>query len=164
MQQVLDITHGRGAYGALDCVLGDGTAKMVNAVRTGGTVLLYGLLSDADVTSLPTRDILFNVKQACVAESSGQSCLQAGCTVVDAVSHAPSLCDCMYQVRGFTLEAWLQGLAQDERQARLHDMMRLLEQGIVAPLIGNCYALERCKEAVDEIMRPGRTGKPLVIG
>lgn len=60
--------------------------------------------------------------------------------------------------------AWLSGLGHEERQAKLQEVMRLLEQGIMVPLSGKHFKLEQCKEAVDEVLSPGRAGKPLIVG
>jgi trans-2-enoyl-CoA reductase len=43
--RVKEITGGEGAWGALDSVGGALTAKVSNAVRNGGTVLIYGAMS-----------------------------------------------------------------------------------------------------------------------
>ena len=61
VQQVRDITGGEGAYGAFDCVAGEGTADVVKAVRDGGTILIYGALAGFQFTA-GVPDILFQAK------------------------------------------------------------------------------------------------------
>ncbi|KAK9829662.1 hypothetical protein WJX72_007192 [[Myrmecia] bisecta] len=43
--QVMKITGGKGAYGAIDAVGGEVTEKVMSAVRPKGTVLVYGAMS-----------------------------------------------------------------------------------------------------------------------
>ena len=44
-ERVQQITGGKGAWAAIDAVAGETTAKVIAATRTGGTVLVYGVLS-----------------------------------------------------------------------------------------------------------------------
>lgn len=91
VQQVLDATSGRGAYGAVDCVVGEGTVKMVNAVRPGGTILLYGLLSGATAT-VPVADILFQGKVVRLLTVSSIALLYDMHEVHNNVTHMLMLC------------------------------------------------------------------------
>ncbi|GAB4818613.1 hypothetical protein N2152v2_005659 [Parachlorella kessleri] len=52
--KVQDITGGEGAYGAAECVGDTLTGEVVNAVRPGGTTLVYGNLSHKPNLSIPT--------------------------------------------------------------------------------------------------------------
>ncbi|KAH7415985.1 hypothetical protein KP509_14G069800 [Ceratopteris richardii] len=47
--KVREITGGRMAYGAIDCVGGELTKVVVESVRDGGTVLIYGLLAGPEL-------------------------------------------------------------------------------------------------------------------
>lgn len=42
VSRVKEITKGKGAYGAIECIAGDMIGKVVSSVRDGGEVLLYG--------------------------------------------------------------------------------------------------------------------------
>jgi NADPH:quinone reductase-like Zn-dependent oxidoreductase len=44
-ERVMQITEGRGAYGATDAVGGKITTQIIASLRKGGTVLIYGLMS-----------------------------------------------------------------------------------------------------------------------
>lgn len=56
-----DITSARGAYGTIDPIGGQTTAKLLTATRARGTVLIYGALSGLSFTGgIP--DILFQLK------------------------------------------------------------------------------------------------------
>jgi trans-2-enoyl-CoA reductase len=48
--QVMAITDGAGAYGAVDAVAGDMTGQLQDAVRVGGRVLIYGALAGVQFT------------------------------------------------------------------------------------------------------------------
>lgn len=67
VQQVLDITGGKGAYAAVDAVAGEGTAKMVHAVRHDGTIIIYGMLSSHLATVRPPCSCPFPSAHACMA-------------------------------------------------------------------------------------------------
>eukprot|EP00744_Colponema_vietnamica_P003299 GILI01005077.1.p1 GENE.GILI01005077.1~~GILI01005077.1.p1 ORF type:complete len:361 (+),score=121.06 GILI01005077.1:69-1085(+) len=43
--RVKEITNGKGAYGAVDCVGGDLTAEITGSLRDNGTILIYGAMS-----------------------------------------------------------------------------------------------------------------------
>lgn len=61
VQRVQDITSARGAYGTIDPIGGQTTAKLLTATRARGTVLIYGALSGLSFTGgIP--DILFQLK------------------------------------------------------------------------------------------------------
>ncbi|KAH7415983.1 hypothetical protein KP509_14G069600 [Ceratopteris richardii] len=47
--KVREITGGRMAYGAIDCVGGEHTKVVVESVRDGGTALIYGALAGTDL-------------------------------------------------------------------------------------------------------------------
>jgi trans-2-enoyl-CoA reductase len=49
-KQVMAITGGAGAYGAVDAVAGDMTGQLQDAVRSGGRVLVYGALAGIQFT------------------------------------------------------------------------------------------------------------------
>lgn len=52
--RVLEITGGKGAYGAVDSVGGEITGALASAVRPGGTVIIYGAMSGLSTTiSIP---------------------------------------------------------------------------------------------------------------
>ena len=59
--EVQRITGGRGAYGAIDAVAGDLTARMVAAVRPKGTLLIYGVM-DGMTATLNLMEMLFKSK------------------------------------------------------------------------------------------------------
>ncbi|PRW59002.1 NAD(P)-binding [Chlorella sorokiniana] len=58
VQRVKEITGGKGAYGALECVGGDITGKVVEATRDNGEVLIYGAMAAFDFTC-PIPPLLF---------------------------------------------------------------------------------------------------------
>ncbi|KAL4427444.1 hypothetical protein ABPG77_000733 [Micractinium sp. CCAP 211/92] len=58
VDKVKEITGGRGAYGAIECIGGDIFAQVCGAVRDNGTVLIYGAMSGLTATyAIP--DLLF---------------------------------------------------------------------------------------------------------
>ena len=60
-QRVQDITGGKGAYGAVDCVGGELTGKLLAAVRPRGTLLVYGAMGGLQLQGgIP--DVLFQGK------------------------------------------------------------------------------------------------------
>ena len=59
--EVEKITGGKGAYGAIDCVAGDLTGRMLAAVRPAGQILVYGALAGFS-TSMNVGDLLFKQK------------------------------------------------------------------------------------------------------
>ncbi|KAG6541210.1 hypothetical protein Mapa_017371 [Marchantia paleacea] len=48
--KVLELTNGKGAYGALDAVAGELTKTIASAVRDEGEIWVYGVLSGYDIT------------------------------------------------------------------------------------------------------------------
>lgn len=60
-KRVSEITGGKGAYAALDPVVGDFTSKALQSIRPGGTVHVYGALSGTDVT-FTVMDVLPTAK------------------------------------------------------------------------------------------------------
>lgn len=59
--KVREITAGRLAYAALDAVAGATTGQLLQAVRQGGTLIVYGLLSSTTVQT-DVADLLFRGK------------------------------------------------------------------------------------------------------
>lgn len=61
VEQVKKITDGRMAYGAIECVGGEMTKVVVESMRDGGTVLVYGLLGsfhlEASISTLIFRGV-----------------------------------------------------------------------------------------------------------
>lgn len=58
VERVQEITGGRGAYAAIECVGGELFAKVAAAVRSGGTCIIYGAMSGLTATyNIP--DVLF---------------------------------------------------------------------------------------------------------
>jgi NADPH:quinone reductase-like Zn-dependent oxidoreductase len=45
VKSVMDITGGKGAYAAVDCLCGDTVAQLCNAVRMRGLLVLYGAMT-----------------------------------------------------------------------------------------------------------------------
>ena len=60
---------GKGAYTAIDAVSGEMTKQLAFALRDGGTVLVYGALSN-DPIQMDTLDTLYKYKRAEVCHSS----------------------------------------------------------------------------------------------
>ena len=92
VDKVKHITDGKGAYGAVDAVAGELTAKMVNAVRKDGTVLIYGALSGFTAT-VPVPDVLFQgkiVSPSLAVQAYHFAMLHAR----DASQRCGSLCSC----------------------------------------------------------------------
>ncbi|KAL4459109.1 hypothetical protein ABPG75_013974 [Micractinium tetrahymenae] len=58
VERVKEITGGKGAYAALECVGGDITEKVVQATRNGGTVFIYGAMAAFSIT-VCIPDLLF---------------------------------------------------------------------------------------------------------
>ena len=54
---------GKGAYTAIDAVSGEMTKQLALALRDGGTVLVYGALSN-DPVQMDTLDTLYKFKKA----------------------------------------------------------------------------------------------------
>lgn len=49
-ERVREITGGRGAYGAIECIGGDIFAQVTSSVRNSGTVIIYGAMSGLKAT------------------------------------------------------------------------------------------------------------------
>lgn len=49
-EQVMEITDGKGAYGAIECVGGTIFKACASSVRVNGTILIYGAMSGLDMT------------------------------------------------------------------------------------------------------------------
>ncbi|GIL55798.1 hypothetical protein Vafri_11325 [Volvox africanus] len=47
--RVLELTGGRGAWGALDSIAGSSPAKIAPAVRVGGTIIVYGAMGSPNI-------------------------------------------------------------------------------------------------------------------
>ena len=60
---------GKGAYTAIDAVSGEMTKQLAFALRDGGTVLVYGALSN-DPVQMDTLDTLYKFKRVEVRHSS----------------------------------------------------------------------------------------------
>lgn len=60
-ERVMQITEGRGVYGATDAVGGDTLTQVITSLRKGGTVLLYGAMSGA-TANFDVRDVLYGGK------------------------------------------------------------------------------------------------------
>lgn len=58
VKRVKEITGGRGAYAALECVGGDITEKVVQSTREGGTVFIYGAMASFEL-KVAIPDLLF---------------------------------------------------------------------------------------------------------
>ncbi|KAL4427108.1 hypothetical protein ABPG77_001112, partial [Micractinium sp. CCAP 211/92] len=56
--RVKDITGGKGAYAALECVGGDVTQKILQCTRDGGTVFVYGAMASFELKAC-IPDLLF---------------------------------------------------------------------------------------------------------
>jgi NADPH:quinone reductase-like Zn-dependent oxidoreductase len=127
--RVMELTGGRGAWGAVDAVAGDMTGRLAEAVRPGGTVLVYGALSaktrTLNVTDLLGRDVA---------------------------------------VRGFMLVRWLDGLSAEARDAALAQLDAWLADGSVVPAVAATAKLEDAQQALAAVLRPGRSGKVLLVG
>ena len=67
--EIEKITGGKGAYGAIDCVAGELTGRMLAAVRPTGTLLVYGAMAGF-TTQMNVGDLLFKQK----VRSSHTSC------------------------------------------------------------------------------------------
>ena len=59
--EVEKITGGKGAYGAIDCVAGDLTGRMLAAVRPAGQIIVYGAMAGFS-TTMNVGDLLFKQK------------------------------------------------------------------------------------------------------
>lgn len=59
--EVAKITGGKGAYGGIDAVGGTLSSTLLNSIREGGTLLVYGFLSGHTVT-VRTEDLMFGQK------------------------------------------------------------------------------------------------------
>ncbi len=59
--RVMELTAGRGAWGATDAVAGEMSGRLAAAVRPGGTVLVYGMLAGTtctvEVADIMGRDV-----------------------------------------------------------------------------------------------------------
>ena len=186
------ITGGKGAYGAIDCVAGDLTGQMLAAVRPGGQILVYGAMAGFS-TTLNVGDLLFKQKvgtgpwSCCCILCTGLRglmtvmgricCLCKGSVQLADAKLVHMLVTCSrlpmsslhtllvpaQVARGFGLGSWVQSLG-DRKQAVLEEIMGMVADKVIDPLIGKSYDLTQVAEAVKEAQRQGRGGKVLLKG
>lgn len=122
VERVKEITGGKGAFAAIDAVGGQMTKQLSLALRDGGTVYVYGALSNEPV-QVDNLDTLYKFKR----------------------------------VEGWLLSNWL-GQVKDSK-AMVQEVLKLLEDSVIAPESGDTYPLDKVHEAIAESQKTARKGK-----
>ena len=67
-------------------------------------------------------------------------------------------------IRGFWLSEWLRTAAPEQRQAVTSELLRLMATREIVPPVEAEYPLSEVLAAVEHAVRPGRSGKVLLVG
>lgn len=126
VERVKAITGGEGAYAALDAVGGKQAAQVALSLRTGGELMLYGML-DPEPLELISVDMVAKVKT----------------------------------LRAFIIYQWIE---KPHKDAAVAEVMKLLEDKVIVPFVGETYPLEQFKEAIVKSQEVGHGAKIFLQG
>lgn len=142
--EVLRITEGFGAWGAVDPIGADMTSHLQDSVKAGGKVLIYGALGGLEYRGSTVSSLFRYASCTLLGEHSQQHncCAEFSSIMPPHELRSPLPCICRYvNVEGFWGYAWWQTLPEAQRKERMEGMLAMMDAKIVTTHNGKTYDL-----------------------